>query len=383
MAQDWDFPALAAAPVAPPMGYALRPLTTGELLDRIFTVFRAHFWLFAGLAAVASGWSVVLQGLQLLVHHFVLLHYGAHVARSEQQVSPLLIAPLVLLVAAVAYAAGVYAMGEVYLGRAMTAGDALTIVRGKWLRYIGILLWHYWSAIWLPLLVVVPGFVMILAIKTPVMMGLGGLLIFLGVLGGGVYGAIAFLRNALALPASIVEGSGVRASMRRSKDLAAGAKGKLFVVLLIAYALYLVAGMIQSPLLFLMLRHPAEEHITAQGVILVVGFIGTTLVTPVIVIGYALVYFDQRVRKEGFDLLMLLGTPLPVPELFPGLERMPVPVESAAVPYESVPGTEATLVPMPMKAAEIAVPEAAESSKSGEVIEPVTHVQPIGEDGRF
>ena len=45
----------------------------------------------------------------------------------------------------------------------------------------------------------------------------------------------------------------------------------------------------------------------AQAVILLVGFVAHTLVSPVALIGLTLVYFDQRVRMEGFDLVMLLG----------------------------------------------------------------------------
>jgi len=38
-----------------------------------------------------------------------------------------------------------------------------------------------------------------------------------------------------------------------------------------------------------------------------VGFVGHSLVQPVLMIGLSLLYFDQRVRKEAFDLVMLMG----------------------------------------------------------------------------
>jgi hypothetical protein len=101
--------------------------------------------------------------------------------------------------------------------------------------------------------------------------------------------------------------------MRRSKTLAAGTKGRIFVVLLIAVALYMVAITIDSPMLFVIGRSPFQEHMMAQAVILLVGFVTNTLVAPVALIGLSLVYFDQRVRKEGFDLLMLLGPELLAP----------------------------------------------------------------------
>jgi hypothetical protein len=47
--------------------------------------------------------------------------------------------------------------------------------------------------------------------------------------------------------------------------------------------------------------------VLAQAAILLIGFVGHTLVSPVALIGLTLVYFDQRVRMEAFDLVMMLG----------------------------------------------------------------------------
>jgi hypothetical protein len=56
-----------------------------------------------------------------------------------------------------------------------------------------------------------------------------------------------------------------------------------------------------------------------------------TLVSPVALIGLSLVYFDQRVRHEGLDLLMLLG-----PEVAPGAVTM-ASSEVVAVPVVVAP----------------------------------------------
>jgi hypothetical protein len=346
MAQDWSSP-------APSPAHLLRPLTTGEVLDNTFTLFRSRFWLFAGLASLSGAWQVVLQGLQLLAHHLMLLRYGLHAATIEAQISGGIDFVIMLPVAAVVYAASVYSLGEVYLGRPVTARQALTATRSRWLRYVGIALWQLWSAIWLPLVLLLPALLlMVFTLLLPGVSGLstilrgivGGLLFFLAIFGGGVYGVIAYIRNALAVPSAVVETTGVRASMRRSKFLAAGAKGRIFVVLLIAIALYMVAVTIESPLLFLVVRNPQGEHIVVQCVVLVVGFLAQTLVSPVVTIGLTLVYFDQRVRKEAFDLLMLLGPADPAPGL-----------------AEPIPAPEPILV------AEL----------------PLDPADPIGDDGRF
>jgi len=141
------------------------------------------------------------------------------------------------------------------------------------------------------------------------MVGLAGILMFLGIVGGGVAGIIFLLRNSMAIPATVVERLKVRASMRRSKVLAVGAKGRLFLVGLISYCLYMVVGILQAPLAIMMVLalRKGHESIAAQAGTLVIGFVGHSVVTPVAMIGFTLVYFDQRVRKEAFDLVVLLG----------------------------------------------------------------------------
>jgi hypothetical protein len=310
--QDWNSPVLAGGPKAmtpaPAAAFEMRPLSTGEVLDRTFAVYRSRFWLFAGLAAISGGFQVIVNGLQLLVHHLLLAHYGFQAAKVESQISSPFLLLLLLPVTAVIYAASVFALCEVYLGRAITAGEALHSVAQQWMRYLGIALWWGWSAGWAFALLAIPAFIIVLVLKPKPLLWLAGLLFFLAFTGGFVYGAIAYIRNALAIPAAVMEGCGVRASMRRSKTLAAGSKGRIFVVMLIAFALYMVALTVDAPMLFMIGRAPFQEHIAAQAVILLVGFVCNTLVSPVALIGLSLVYFDQRVRKEGFDLLMLLGS---------------------------------------------------------------------------
>jgi hypothetical protein len=340
MAQDWASPTLAAAPPTVPSPHLLRPLTTGEVLDNTFALYRSRFWLFAGLASLGGAWQVVLQGMQLLAQHLIRVKEGLQAARIEAQLSSVILMLLMLPVTAVVYAAAVYAMGEVYLGRTVTVSQALKTTRAHWLRYMGISLWWGWSAVWVGLLVVVPGLVLMLVIKGVAMIAVGGLLLFFGMMGGGVYGAIAYIRNSLAVAASVVETLGVRASMRRSKQLAAGTKGRIFVVLLIAAVLYVVVATAESPLLLLIVRNPNAEHIVAQGIILLVGFLAHTLIAPVSIIGLTLVYFDQRVRKEAFDLVMLLGAADPAPGLAFGAEVGFVPEPTETAPVAMVAETE-------------------------------------------
>src|ERR1700733_3938548 len=54
----------------PAVRHELRPLTTGEILDRTFFLFRSNFWLYVGLASIAAGVNVLASIGRLAYLHF-------------------------------------------------------------------------------------------------------------------------------------------------------------------------------------------------------------------------------------------------------------------------------------------------------------------------
>lgn len=301
-------------------GYMMRPLTLGEILDRSFAVYRANFWLFVGIAFLSSAVQLIAQGVVLVATRgFIPVarpqpHAAAaafHFHLYGRQIGNLSGALLFFLAAAVTQAATVWALSEVYLGRRTTIEKSIRAVISRWLRFVGIGLWQGWSFAWLPLLLIVPGFVLVSRAPRVGLVGVitGAVLIFLAMTGGFAFGIISFLRNSLGVQSAVVENLKIRASMRRSKVLAAGAKGRLFVVFLITWCLFLVAGILEMPLLMIigLGALKGERHVLLQIVILLVSFVANSMVTPVLMIGLSLVYFDQRVRQEALDLLLMLG----------------------------------------------------------------------------
>lgn len=314
--QDWELPAKFDTHVAAPAredsemaaAYAMRPLSTGEVLDRTFSIYRSRFWLFAGISSVSGAVQVLANALNMVGQHWVMTRYGFRSATVESSVGSMIGVLVFFLAVSVTQAATVHALSEVYLGRDATVRGSLRPTIRLWYRYLGIALWQGWSVIWVAMLLALPAIVFLVprfGLKS--LAWAGGLFVFVAVVGGGGYGAIAYLRNSLAVQASVVEQSTVRASMRRSKTLTSGTKGRIFVVLLITVALYWVGGAIQMPMAIFILRSPLQPHVMAQAGLLVVSFVTHTMVSPVMMIGLSLVYFDQRVRKEAFDLVMLLG----------------------------------------------------------------------------
>ncbi len=319
--QDGESPAMIAASMGAPelessemaAAYEMRPLSTGEVLDRTFAIYRSRFWLFAGISSLSGAVQLVANGLNLLGQHVVMTRYGTRAATMGSSIGTMIGVLLFFLAVSVTQAATVHALSEVYLGRDATVAGSLRATIRLWYRYLGIALWQGWSAIWLAALLAVPAMIFLVPrFGFRSLAWVGGLLIFFAIFGGSVYGAIAYLRNSLGVQVAVVEQSTVRASMRRSKTLTSGTKGRIFVVLLIATVLYWVAGAIEMPMAIFIARAPLQPHVIAQALILTTSFVAHTLVSPVALIGLSLVYFDQRVRMEAFDLVMLLGGEVPV-----------------------------------------------------------------------
>jgi hypothetical protein len=293
----------------------LRPLSLGEILDRSFAVYRANFWLFAGIAVLSATVELVAQMIVLVITRGSLpqanLRAPFHFHVVGRQVGSWIALLLFFLTAAVTQAATVWALSEVYLGRRTTIKTSIEAVIGRWLRFVGVAAWQGWSMIWLPMLLLIPAFFLMASSSRFGVFGMvgGGVLTFLAATGGMVFGIIAFIRNSLAIPAAVLEDLKVRAAMRRSKVLAAGAKGRIFVVFLIAWCLLIVAGMLEMPLALIvgLGAMKGERHVMLQAVMLLVNFVARSVVMPVLMIGLALVYFDQRVRQDGLDLLLMLG----------------------------------------------------------------------------
>jgi hypothetical protein len=297
--------------------YDLRPLSTGEILDRTFSLYRRRFWLYCGLSALAAAFSTLLQ-----LCRFVILGAPTRVAGAQSPrtliiggLATMVTAVLYLLAYAITQAATISAVSSVYLGHETSMGKALEVIRHKWWRYILIALWQGWSAIWIFMLTIIPAVVLI---------GLRGGLAAIGVallvasIGSLAYGVIAYIRNSLAVPASVFEGLKVRAAMRRSKTLAAGRKGSIFLLMILLYVLSLVAGGLQIPVVVLLMSSEAGKRFMGQGLSLAMVFVSNSLIGPIGAIAFCLFYIDQRVRMEGFDIEALMD-----PTLGSGVPKAP------------------------------------------------------------
>jgi hypothetical protein len=319
-----------ATPAGPQLHYDLRPLSTGEVLDRTFQIYRSRFALFAGLAVLPAAVSVVTSALRLLYA----AHQNTHVLRgsaySRAQVYSLalsLVAAVIsLLLYGITQAATTWAVSAVYLGEAASIRTAYGVAFRSWFRYTLIVLRQLWSVMWLPILL------FSVAIAIPGVLGRrGGALLWLTIplfvlaFLSLIYAVWAYIRISLAVPAAVVESLKVRGAIRRSAQLLATRKVRIFLLLMLLAALYMVVGVIESPLLILSVRTRGAQAFVTQAINLSVSFVAGTLIGPVGAIAVCLFYFDERVRREGFDIEWMMRKLAPatagVPEPPPSLEN--------------------------------------------------------------
>jgi hypothetical protein len=146
-------------------------------------------------------------------------------------------------------------------------------------------------------------------------------LLLAGILGALIWMLYALCRYALAVPACTLEKLPARISLVRSKFLTNGAKWSILGIviltglmsLILTFALQLPARLASDALIV-----STRTHLTMAATvwIYIADFLGGALAGPVTTIALVLVYYDQRVRKEAFDLQLMMeavGQAAPAP----------------------------------------------------------------------
>ncbi len=295
---------------------SLRPLNTGELLDRTITLYRRHFVLFVGIMAVPNVFLVAILAA------FALMAFAVQSAGSDDvgAATVLGIGLIVLMVGALAglgywlalllaQGATTYAVSEIHLGRSAGILQSYNVVKFRLLRLIGISL--------------------LLGVAT-----FAGLLLCL------VPGIWVLLRTALSIPAAVIEGRSVTDAIERSIALTKGSWVRVLLVYLLAFVLsYAIALLLEAPFDIAAKLSGAESGaaVVFELLSMLGGVIAGTLTGPIGAIALALIYYDERVRKEGFDLQYMMaaldaGTPPAAAGTPPGPAAPPPPVEPPPSP---------------------------------------------------
>jgi hypothetical protein len=296
------------------MQIELRPLSTGEMLDRTFQLYRARFGMFLGIATIAAAIRTFGGALQALAFHFLILNANHHALTTLWTSSASLVTICIALLAtSVVFAAVTRSVFALYLDQPTGIALAYREVWPRWFRYVKVTLAAGFLSGW-------PALLVLAALVVEIMLTLGhpagssvGRAAALGVTGLGMFIALPICvwllcRYALSNVACVVEDLPVRKSIQRSIALTKDMRGRVFVLLLLVYILQLILVLaLTAPTLGTMVHANAHIPLGITVYQLLAGFVVTALVSPLYGIGLTVLYLDARTRKEGFDIELMMG----------------------------------------------------------------------------
>jgi hypothetical protein len=299
------------------MSLDLRPLTLGELLDRAFSLYRRHFWLFVGLMAIPSVFTLLFGIIGQVLPEAMKSSAGQADADPFRMMMLFAIGGLAFVIFFVGYlitymitlGATTVAVSELHVGRTATIASAYAHVRGQIGRLLLLML-----AVSVRLIGVLFGLtliVMVISIALAVVSRPGGALIALfGMFLAMLAAAVFSLRYALSVPVLVLEHVPVGGAIRRSVALTKGNLGRTALIVLFAMVITW-AGMaiFQGPFMVGAVMAGPE---TSTGFWLnlagaVTGTIGGALTGPLMIIALALLYYDVRIRNEGLDMQLMVA----------------------------------------------------------------------------
>jgi hypothetical protein len=307
---------------------ALRPMSTSQILDRTFQLYRKNFLLFAGIAALPPALILIMQLLAIGGAVLLTKLFGSMAAIVTLVVGVVLLVVIYMAGYALATGATVNAVSHVHLGSPVSISAAYGAVRQLLWRILGVMFVVSLMAVGAFLLCYLAGIVPTFALAGLLGRGAGVLRVlltfvfgFAGLVGGAVWSIRIYCRYSLAVPACVVERQLFNDSLRRSKFLSQQSLLRIFLIYLLAGVLAVILSLIFSLPNYIAL-FAAPSLLTHGGVAAVIlqiwgfiaGFLAGTLAGPIGTIAIALVYYDQRIRKEAFDLQLMMeaiGQPSP------------------------------------------------------------------------
>ena len=319
----------------------LRPLTLGELLDQTFSLYRKHFLLFVGIMAAPMLIVVAMNLLLFGVSETPLPDLNTANTPEARQAAALMVWQVLLgvwvmgliywVVYGIALGATTIAVSEVYLGRTTTIRHAYDSIRGKILEIIGLLIAGI-VIIFAALIGVVFAAGIVAAVAVPFITSLGPVwTVIAGVIAALALVAVTFgvmillsLSFSVSLPALMLENAGIIGSLKRSFALTRGRRRYIFVIgLLTTIITYIAAFVFQGPFwLATAVVWGLEGSVPfwMNSLAAVAGGLGMAVSGPLIMIALVLFYYDLRVRKEAFDIQLMMqaldrvsGSPAPEP----------------------------------------------------------------------
>ena len=284
---------------APSYTPQLRPLSVGEMLDAGFRLFRARFGtLILCVLVPVVPLTILATGVQASVDPNAFDIDSTETADSGTALAGTLVAALIqFAAAALGIAACFKAISAAYLGEHAGVSESLRYALGRLVQLL--------IAYFLVVIIVLLG---LLALIIPS--------IWLAV------------KLSMVFPAVVFERTGPFAGIGRSWSLTGGnwwrVFGTLLIVFLITFVLQLVLGGVAGGLLA---AADNVSSLTAAIVLTLVNLLALALTYPLWASVTSVVYYDLRVRNEGFDLHLLAQGMGAEPPRFESAPERPLPPE--------------------------------------------------------
>lgn len=329
------------------METTLRPLTLGEILDRTAQLYRANFLVFAGIFSIYAGVALVLGLLQIGLSVMLPKGHALWLVYSVAGVEWII---LVLLVGATVAAIN-RAVAWTHMGEPATIRNAYASTLPRFGRYVWLMTITAVIA-WLPAAILYAGYIGFTLIyvrpkgilahpnagtvdqQAAMIFGLVSIAFFLLIFPALIYGIVMSLRYALAVPACVVENLNARQAIRRSIELSKGARGRIFVLFLLVGVIKMGLLLITQSFFFIgIFKSHGQVPPWLSAISQVVAFFTNTFVGPIGATGITLFYYDQRIRKEGYDIEWMMEAAGLTP---PGLAldaHFEAPLEGAALDH--------------------------------------------------
>ena len=238
-------------------------MTIGDILDRSVQLYRNNIVKFIGII-------LLVKGPYLIIENFLTASIESYTVETSQvpitvvilvkALEPLFIVPILM-------AAMTMAMSELFLGRDIGVIEAYSRILKRFFPLLGTIL--------LSGIVIVLGFMLIIP------------------------GVLMWIWFAFIPQTVVIDGEGGVSAMKRSKYLVKGFFGKTFLLqALIFVAISLITGIISYSITRFMPIPDQYSNTLGAGAANVIS----VLLEPFRIAAMTLLYYDFRIRKEGFDL---------------------------------------------------------------------------------
>ncbi len=303
------------------MTAALRPMTIGEILDRTFNLYRQNFKVFIAIGMVPAVFWFLTNACFLLMTK---LQPRGRVGFSRGALAlsgGTLVLALIIYIcgASIAHGAVAYAVSALHLGRPAGFSESYRRLRGRILRILNV-------AISVSIRIFGTCILFVLAAASMALIpGIRGnaaaavtiVLVWIVVMVGCAFFVLRMsARYALSVPACILEDLPARKAIKRSVFLSKGSVIRILVVYLLFTIVNLAFGFaatVPFQLALLAVKSETGRIIVALGNQLTSSIV-SAVIGPLVTIALTLLYYDERVRKEAFDvhyMMEMLDGPAP------------------------------------------------------------------------